>query len=471
MKYSIHLLALSLIFTITSCQSQAQDQCPFPYTNYQEGDTCGYVEVPRNWDTNSTETTQLGYLVIRSKSEHRKEDPVVFLQGGPGGDVLNLANVFSQINLDPDRDYILYDQRGIGFSEALCPGLNLELLEIMTLDLDIEDEIVELKKRLNSCKTYITTDDRQFSTTTNAKDLEALRQHLGYEQLNIFGGSYGTRLGLRYMELYPKRVRASVLSSLFPPEIRMYDNLFSNFNTSLDKVFTDCAKDADCNADYPNLKAEFLNYYNNLKDNPLALEVNGSAFVLNQQDLLLFIHQFLYAADTIERIPSFIKALLDNDTASISRTIASLIPRLTIINLANYYAVMTADEGRFNNEAKVKKDSKNLMFTDAAVSFFSADPEVIKEWPVKKVMSNPMASVSSDIPTLLISGDFDPVTPSANGDVVAKHLSNYQHFTFVNNGHVPINGCFFGLAKQFLNDPTATLDGSCAKTSTVLDWD
>jgi pimeloyl-ACP methyl ester carboxylesterase len=82
-----------------------------------------------------------------------------------------------------------------------------------------------------------------------------------------------------------------------------------------------------------------------------------------------------------------------------------------------------------------------------------------------------MKTVASDIPTLLISGDFDPVTPASNANIVAEKLRNNQHFVFKNNGHVPINGCFFRLAKQFLDNPTEKLDGSCVKTSTSLNWD
>ncbi|EDP70137.1 Probable secreted peptidase of alpha/beta hydrolase superfamily protein [Flavobacteriales bacterium ALC-1] len=464
------ILSLVAIFVFTSCQSQSNHNCPFPYDNHQPEDKCGFLEVPRNWDTNSSETTKLGYLVIRSKSENRKEDPVIFLQGGPGGSVLNLANIFSQLNIDRDRDFILYDQRGIDFSEELCPDLNLQLLEVMALDLNIDEEITELKKRVISCTNYIKTDDRQFSTITNVKDLEALRKHLGYKQLNLFGGSYGTRLGLKYMEHYPNQVRTAVLSSLFPPDIRMYDNLFSNFNNALDKVFTDCAKDSNCNANYPNLKSEFLSFCDELKSNPITIEINGDDFILNQQDVLLFMHQMLYNNQTIERIPEFIEALKEKNTSYITRTIVGFIPRVTILNLAVYYAVMTADEGGFNNQDKVNLDTTNLMFTDTSLSIFSADPEIIKSWPSVNVKSNPMNTVTSDIPTLLISGDFDPVTPINNGNVVAKRLSNNQHIVFKNNGHVPINSCFFNLAKQFLNNPDEKLKSQCHNTVTKIRW-
>ena len=465
------LFIVIVLLTFTNCQSQGQQACVFPYNNLQPEDQCGFVEVPRNWEIKTSETTKLGYLVIRSQSENRKDDPVVFLQGGPGGDVLKLADIFSQINLDPDRDYILYDQRGIGFSEELCPNLNLELLEIMALDLNIEEEITELKKRIQPCLETLKADDRQFSTTTSAKDLEALRKHLGYKKLNLFGGSYGTRLGLKYMELYPNKVRSAILSGLFPPEIRMYDDLFSNFNNAFSKMFKDCSEDLNCNANYPNLKADFLKIYNELKSNPLHVSINGSDFVLNQQDILLFMHQMLYSYNTIEQLPEFIQALKNGDTEIIVDTISQFLPRLTLINLAVYYAIMTTDEGSYNNKAKLNDDGKGLIFEDTGLSLFSADPEIIEIWPSVKVTSNPMRPVRSNIPTLLISGDYDPVTPPSNGDIVANSLNNDQHIVFTNDGHVPVNPCFFSLAKQFLDHPDVRLDGSCSLEKKQLNWD
>ncbi len=470
MKHPLIILVLTLC-VFTNCQSQTNHNCSFPYNNHQPEDLCGYIDIPQNWDKNTSKATKLGYLVIRSKSENRKEDPVVFLQGGPGGSVLSLADIYGQINLDSDRDFILYDQRGIGFSEELCPNLNLQLLDIMAQDLTIDKEITALKESIESCTNFIKSDERQFSTTTNAKDLEALRQHLGYKQLNLFGGSYGTRLGLKYMELYPDKVRSAVLSGLFPPEIRMYDYLFSNFNNALNKVFESCEKDGECQQTYPNLRSEFINTYAQLKTNPITIKLNGNDFILNQQDILLFMHQMLYNNKTIERIPKFIKALTNRDKNHISSTIGLFLPRITLINLAVYYSIMTADEGSFNNQQKINKDSKGLLVTDTGLSLFSADPEIIKGWPSIEVKSNHMQRVNSSIPTLLVSGDFDPVTPPNNATIVANSLSNDQHLIFKNNGHVPINGCFFSLAKQFLNDPIAKLNSNCSSTSTVLDWD
>ena len=467
-----HLLLLFIaIFSCTNCESQNITECAVPYNNFQAIDQCGYVEVPRNWDEQSSETTKLNYLVIKSQSDNPKKDPVIFLQGGPGGIVLAMANIYSQINLDPERDYILYDQRGIGLSEALCPNLNLQLLEILALDLDIEEEIAELKKRIKSCTEGILNDGRQFSTTTSAKDLEALRKHLGYEQLNLFGGSYGTRLGLKYMELYPNRVRSAILSGLFPPEIRMYDELFTNFNSSFEKMFNDCSADENCNGIYPSLKSEFLEMYAELKTNPISISINETVFVLNQQDVLLFMHQMLYSDSTIEELPEFIRALKTRNNAIIVETISQFLPRITIINLAAYYAVMTGDEGGFNNKEKLGKDSEGLLFESAGLSLFSADPEVIEGWPSVKVTSNTMKAITSNIPTLLISGDYDPVTPPKNGDIVGKRLGNSQHIIFTNQGHVPVNPCFFGLAKQFLDDPNAKLNGDCAKLKTQFNWD
>lgn len=462
-------LLLIIFMSFLGCQSQNNHNCPFPYQNHKKEDKCGYIKVPRNWNDKDSKTTSIGYLVIASKSKTKKSDPVIFLQGGPGGEVLNLSDVYSQLSIDSERDFILFDQRGIGFSEALCPDLSLELQRIMALDLSINEEIDELKKSIIDCKDFLNADNRQFSTNTNVKDLEALRKHLGYNKINLFGGSYGTRLGLKYMEEYPQNVRCSILSGLFPPEIRMYEYIFSNYFRALTKVFKSCKDDNKCNTIYPGIENEFLAIYNKLNIKPVTIQINKKPFVINQQDFLLLIHQMLYNSNLIDNIPSFIYSLKRKDYSNISALIKQLLPRLSAINLAVYYSVMTADEGGFENKKMLITDSNNTPIATNGLSLFSADPEIIESWPSKEIDVDFISKTVVNTPTLLISGDFDPVTPPGNAIKIQERLANSQHFIFDNEGHVPLNSCFFKIAKQFLDNPTQKLHAEC-HYNTSFSW-
>lgn len=467
----MRLFYLILLITYSNIYSQESHKCPFNYLNHKPEDKCGYIEVPKNWDVNNGEKTKIAYLVITAKTDKLKSDALIFLQGGPGGNVLKNVNLYSRLSLDTSRDFILFDQRGVGFSEELCPGLNEKLISCLALDLNTKKEIKAFKEEAISCLNLYNKDNRSFSTTTNAKDIEALRKHLGYTKLNLFGGSYGTRLGVKYMELFPEKVNSAILSGVFPPEVRMYKNILLNFDKALNKVFTSCTKDLDCNNKYPNLKKRFLEVYDTLSKKPLQIEVSDKPFILNQQDVLLFMHQMLYNPVTTGYIPSFIKSLEAKDTKQLSVMISSLIPRLTQINLGVYYAIMASDEGKYNNKKMLKKDGENLWLSKSGISVFSADPEMLKLF-VKNTnfIKQPKTPVNIEIPTLLISGDFDPITPPNYANILAKRLKNSQHITLKNNGHVPVNRCFFMLAKEFLDAPISTINNKCYMSKTDIRW-
>ncbi len=472
MKAILYFIICGLIST-TACQSQDVHNCAFPYSKHAVGDRCGLLTVPENRQNPNSKKIQLAYLVIKSKSSQPKSDPVVFLQGGPGGVVLPLADAYSNLQLDEDRDFVLFDPRGTGYSQALCPDLMSNLMEVLAMDIQPEQEYQALEKFLKICQQDVQEQDidlNGYNSQENVYDLEDLREHLGYDQWNIFGGSYGSRLGLLYMDLFPNSIRSATLVGIFPPQIRMYDDLISNFNQSLQKVFSQCAQDPDCRERYPDLKQEFLDTFAELKGNPIRINWKDKPFTLNAQDMLLFIHQRLYTRNSIATVPFLIRALKDRDQNVLKQASADLNKRMQLINLATYWSVMTCDEGVYDNKQKLQADlAKNPQY-QLGIGVFSTDPLIYETWNANASCYTYLEAVASDIPTLLVSGTFDPVTPPANAEQAAKYLRNSQLITFTNEGHAPFNSCFFDLAKSFLNDPNRKLNTSCAQKERNIRW-
>ena len=467
-----YLLIFYCVLNISSCKSQEEHPCDFAESITIPYDECGYVEVPNSWANKNSGTTKIAYVVIRSKSETRKEDPVIFIQGGPGGNVLPSANLYAGLNLDTDRDFILYDQRGIGYSNALCPDLSASFLDIMARDISMDEEDDVLLETSSECikslkdKSFKTA----FGTTESAKDIEALRKHLGYGQLNLFGGSYGTRLGMKYMELFPNSVRSAILSGLFPPEIRLYDNIFSNLNRSLELLFNTCQNDESCNLKYPNLRADFEEVCSTLEIEPQSFTIGESDIIINKHDFLLLLQQLLYNRFTIAQTPSFISAFKNDDSTAIVQSIQTFAARLGVVNVAAYWSISVPDEGHFNNRKKLRLDAKKNPLLGSGVSLFSSDPEVLKQWPTNKSDTTPMIAIKSNIPSLLVSGEWDPITPPSNGDIAAASLTNANHAIFPWDGHCPINPCFFDMASSFLDNPTEKVDISCTQVSDPIQF-
>lgn len=468
-----YLICYLLGFLVLSCQSQQQHQCTFRGKITTEHDQCGYVEVPNNWENKEDGNTKIAYIVIKSKSKNRKEDPVVFLQGGPGGNVLSYANVFRNLALDPDRDFIMYDQRGIGFSNAVCPNLGASFLEVMAADISLDQEDETLLTVSSDCITALKspTFKTAFGTTQSAMDLEALREHLGYTQINLFGGSYGTRLGLKYMELYPESIRSSILSGLFPLETRLYENIYTNLNRSLEILFDTCANDDDCATKYPSLKENFESICRELESKGASFVINGDQFIINKHDFLLLVQQLLYNRQTIVAVPSFIMAFKNNDADLVTKAIQAFAARLGLINVAVYWSVNVKDESVFNNGSMIDMDEKKFPSLANGVSLFGSDPEVLLDWPSENNANTEMSTVVSDIPTLLISGEWDPITPPSNAEKATKSLNNAKHIIFPSEGHVPMNACFLQMAKTFLNNPMKKVNDACVKESKPIVFD
>lgn len=474
MKYFLKSLAL-LMLAFTSCHSQADLTCPFPYTAYTDGDRSGFLTVPLDRSQPDGPTTQLAYLVIQSKSEKRKPDPIVFLQGGPGGLVLALADPMSQLGtgIDPDRDFILFDQRGVGYSDPICPEAGQIIADLFAKDLDIKMEASQLVEQLETCKNSIQEEGRSiahYGSKENAADLEDLRVHLGYEQWNLLGGSYGTRLAMTYMDLYKNAVRSATLISVFPPQVRMYDHLISNFDRSLQKVFVSCANDPSCVAKYPDIKTVFYEVLTDLEDTPFSYEVNRQPYVLNKQDFLLFLQQMLYDRYTIAGIPAFIHAVKDRDKTQLAISTQVLLQRLQILNLGVYWSVMAEDEGAYDNQAKLDAELDRLPDYAPGISLFASDPTVIADWAASNEQTEKLYVGKSDLPTLLINGDFDPITPPVNAEKALDSLPNAHLSIIPYAGHTPFSPCLFEIIRTFLEHPEQAPKDGCKDAVTGFEW-
>jgi pimeloyl-ACP methyl ester carboxylesterase len=129
------------------------------------------------------------------------------------------------------------------------------------------------RKAIRACLEEIAASGADISTINtlqNARDVAALMQALGYASYNIFGTSYGTKLGQEVMRSAPEGLRAVVLDSVWPVQVPMYDLMGLPLAENIRSVFTLCAADAACAAAYPDLEARFWALYARLQAAPLA---------------------------------------------------------------------------------------------------------------------------------------------------------------------------------------------------------
>ncbi|NER14407.1 alpha/beta fold hydrolase [Leptobacterium flavescens] len=470
------LLLIGLLLLIYSCNkaekiasAEASLSRLADYTDTEYG----FLEVPESRESNSDKKIKLAYIVLKAKSENPKPDPIVYLQGGPGGSTLFMAAFWENHPLRNDRDIVLMDQRGTGLSNAVCADMGNELIDVLSMDLNSKEEYEEVKKRLKKCRQEISEKDfdlSAYNSRENAADFEDLRKELGYRQWNLFGGSYGTRLGLTYMRDFPEKVRSSVLFGVFAPESDLYSNFISNFNASLSKTFEACENDPDCNEKYPDLKKRFFETVNALDKKAVVFEYQGKDFHLNSQDMLLLTHQLLYSRSTIGLVPAFVEAVNSGDERTLTQALQRTVATTNLINFAMYLSVNAYEELPFNGARDLEEDLKNNPDFITGPSYFNYDAKILEKWHPHRAGDIENAPVISDIPTLFANGRFDPVTPTSNARQAAKSVKNSFFVEFPTDSHSLFNPCFFRICREFLDNPATSPDLSCASQSFSIPW-
>lgn len=279
------------------------DTCPFevpPEVNV----TCGILTVPENRLTTGDATIQLAVAIIPARSEHALTDPIIYLEGGPGGSALAGIDSWYNSPFRETRAIVVFDQRGTGFS---VPSLNCP-------ETDEGDDlglVTACRDRLLAAGIDLTA----YNSRENAADVAALRQALGYEQVNLYGISYGTRLALTVMRDYPSGIRAVVLDSVYPPNVDTNYLVTTDTYHLISLMFADCAAQSACAQAFPNLEQRFYAALDQVgADVPLVTDPeSGDQYNLFPEDVIANLSAQLQRTDLVDAIPASLDALAVGD--------------------------------------------------------------------------------------------------------------------------------------------------------------
>src|SRR5204862_4996863 len=123
----------------------------------------------------------------------------------------------------------------------------------------------------------------QYTTATNADDVDDLRRVLGFDKWDLFGVSYGTRLGLEVMRRHPENVRAVVLDSVLPAQVDLLAQFPANIARALELVFARCTAEPTCEKAYPGLRQVLVATLTELAAHPVTLNVGLQSIRLDAQ--------------------------------------------------------------------------------------------------------------------------------------------------------------------------------------------
>jgi pimeloyl-ACP methyl ester carboxylesterase len=562
-----------------------------------EGETyaCGTLLVPENYDDPDGRQIALTFELFQSWSLSPAPDPVIYLEGGPGGSAVDSGAVWATMfgNLRKTRDIVIFDQRGTKYSGRLdCGPYSVALNYLIQTDPETQEIFAQITEEggdtafkaaqtevyYSACASGLVdngVDLSQYNSAVSAHDIESLADALGYEEFNLFGISYGTRLALTMMRDRPDNIRSVVLDSTLPPQVDFFESLPTFLDTVVTRIITNCEAQRRCARAFPGLDERLDQVLERVATDEFAIgllvavltQVNtdgrvaqyiprmiyelseGSSETMEgiisgeifetesdelpelseaqemmltaqelekdavdilaaaaeqeqanrpgalwfnalataiaripdeedrvyalmgmliipglsatpDRDLLTQLVEELISDDDQEALLNGLGALEDDEVQFVFDLIADVSEGITQMSLTDgmYYAVHCREELPFNSKREAREVIEALRFPDLA---FDAEARmeqyfaVCAAFPTGEAADKETQLVESDIPTLVLAGEYDTQTPLAWGKAATEELTNVYEVEFPNSGHGTIlfSQCARDIGEAFINSP------------------
>ena len=443
-------------------------ECPVAVPNDVEVD-CGYLTVMEDHTNPDGPTIELPIIIIHSLNPDPHPDPILFTEGGPGYSSLSSVWWLSRSELLEERDIIILEQRG---NKHAFPSLDCEASMWL-------EEAEGSMKCLDSLRSR-GIDPLHYTTQQNAADVATLRNVFGIEHWNLYGTSYSTRLFLYVIQHYPAGVRSAVLDSVGPPSENRYLHDPEHSARALGKLFEDCQADEMCAAAYPDLEASFYAVYSRLNAVPVSFtithDLQGQRLdpprneqVDGYRFLEWMVSDAFYGPAYDREKTSFLPLLISQVNAGKTEVIRPwLMDEIFTgwgslenfawglyfsINCQNDFPAITPEiTGRLSAEYPELEGYVR----------HAREMEICAIWdlPAAPLDGEP---VESDIPTLVLAGGYDPITPPEWGRKTADYLERAYFYEFPAAGHgvVGQSACAREIQSTFLSEPERVPASSC----------
>jgi pimeloyl-ACP methyl ester carboxylesterase len=410
------------------------------------------------------------FVMVLQRGAQPSINALIYLNGGPGassaflGTALTgeLASAFTT-----KEDLILFDQRGIGFSQ---PALNCG------------GDMVLCRELYTRAGTEISA----FNSVENALDVGDIRAQLGYEKLDVYGISYGTLLAQHVMRLNAHGVRSVTLDAVLPVGVNaLLDNIATK-DRALRRVIEACETDSRCVLAFPNLYFQLEQAFEKVRNEPVVVRIRGGErsggfdLKLNEYMVYGFLIASLYDTNANSRIPLFIHALAIQDSKSLEQILS---PYFAIENVSievdafaqgMYLSVVCREMVNLNPKEWATTLGFDVLpiYRELSIKPSSGVAQNCQDWKPGVASAADLEPVVSGIPTLILTSKFDPVTPSEYARAVASHLEQSQVVEFI-GGHGVLNksanlSCGNKIFQAFLEQPEVKLDASCS--SRAMYW-
>ena len=414
---------------------------------------CGRLSVPEDPAVPGGRQLRLFVARIPAINEHGRPDPLFLLAGGPGLAATTfytaVAPVFERVRRD--RDIVLVDQRGTGASNALtCPGAT---------DPDAPDSSAALVQQARACLAMLATHANvaDYTTSLAVRDLDAVRAALGYQTINLYGGSYGSRVAQHYLRRYPDHTRTVILDGVVPAPLTLGASLAMDAQGALERIFARCVAAAPCHARFGDPGSTFAALRAGLQTHAVPLTVpdpftgQPRKLTFDAADLAAVVRLSSYSTEQSALLP----LVLDEAQAHANFTpLAGLMLQVThslddLIAYGMHNSVVCSEDVADYGVRDL--DREQLAKTYMGAAQLDALEAICAIWPRGPVDADFHQPLNSTRPVLLLSGSDDPVTPPNYAAQAARGLPNSLQVVVAGMSHGQITApCAARLLSRFV---------------------
>jgi pimeloyl-ACP methyl ester carboxylesterase len=449
---------------------------------------CGYLVVPEDRAKPDGNQVRIATAILRHPGGNPEPDPIIVLHGGPGAgtlDYFDLAYTEFTPFFETNRDVIYINQRGMRLSEPEldCPDLRAGMNELFDHTLDgqqltnseVLDHLLGLTVECGDSLSQ-TIDLSAYDSANSAADVNDLRIALGYDQVNLYGESYGPRVVQSVMRDFPDALRSVVLDAPMSTN-SPFEGEPEAFGSALNRLFEACADDEACNTAFPDLRTVWFDVLSQLDENPVPLTVTNP-FTGEEIDILLddgamsmALWRFSYSHSNIPAMPALIYAASQGDYAPAEGALSNFLTVITVVSIGDFYNIQCRERDAIssieNFDALLDEYpeiraywEENFLWPRSLL--FS--PEFCQSWGGGGVAESEYEPVVSSIPTILTVGSQDPTSDVQEATSIAESLENsYGPYVYDGMGHVVYAAaeCPTSMINAFIIDPTTEPDASC----------
>ena len=457
------LLVFALFFVMQAPPAQSQEPAALPLLQLEDcriragvgypgiKARCGTLQRPLDPANPDGESIDLFVAVVPALSLEPALDPLVPIAGGPGQAssefYAGFAGAFEDIRRE--RDIVLLDQRGTGQSAAMDCDIDEDEL---TGPFSAEETIAAARECLDS----LPYDPRFFTTSVAVEDLEALRTALGYQQFNLYGISYGSRVAQHFLRRYPDATRSVILDGVAAPQIALGPGIAVEAQRAMEAIFERCAESEDCAARFPKIEQEFAALRTRLADEPVTLEIANPVTGQREEtefgddELAGALRLLSYSPSTVALIPLLVHEAAAGNYAPLAAQYMMVAESLSdSMSIGMHNAVVCTEDAPYFDGEKISRET--LEATYIGPLQLDSLEAICSVWPKGPLDDEFKMPVRSDVPVLLLSGEADPITPPRYAEMAAIDLGNALHLIGQKQGHgMAPRGCMPEIIGDFV---------------------